>query len=103
MSLESKLTVQCVKLFKKIQKDYDGFFFQKISDRYASGLPDFYLCYFGKSIWIELKAKDETPKPIQRYTMTKLKNAGALVLWTDEFKEVQAFMEQILRFEVPVP
>ena len=99
---EAKLTEQCRKLFKEIQKTHKEFFFQKISDRYASGLPDFYICYYGASIWIELKAKGEKPRPIQVYTMHRLKDAGAIVLCTDDFKEVKEFIKDLLRFKVPV-
>jgi len=90
---EAKLTEQCRTYFKKIRLERPDFFWWKISDKYSSGIPDFFVAYNGVAIFIELKDKGRKPGKLQEYTLRCLNRAGVLSIWADDFKTVQAFVE----------
>jgi len=93
---EKTLTRKCNKLFKRLQIEHDGFFFQKLSDRFTSGISDYYVIYNGTSVWIELKAVGKKPDKIQVYFLQSLKRAGAITMWTDDFQDVVELMDSVL-------
>jgi len=95
--MESKLTRKCNIFFKKLKDDFPGFFYQKISDRFTSGLPDYYLLFKGTSIWIELKNQGKRPRKIQSYTLKKLCDAGAITISTDSFEDISNLIENIVK------
>lgn len=89
---EAKITKECKALFDDLKKFYKGFYYQKISDRFTSGIPDFYVAYQGRSAWIELKEPGAVAKPLQAYTIRRLKQAGIPAFCTDDFKKVENFI-----------
>lgn len=93
---EAKLTAKCKKYFTKLQKEHPDFYFQKFSDRFTSGICDYYILFRGLSIWIELKDIGKTIEPIQNHTMKRLHRAGAITLWTSEFEQVKKLVDDII-------
>ena len=91
---EAVLTKRCKKYFDKTSRVHPDFYFHKVSDKFTSGIPDYYVLFRGVSIWIELKAKGETIRPIQNHVMKRLHRAGAITLWTSEFDQVKRLAEQ---------
>lgn len=85
---EAFITRKCRELFEELARKHKDFFFQKISDRFTSGIPDFYLIWDGHCAWIELKKTGEVATKLQAYTLSRLKRAGAITLSTDNFKDV---------------
>ncbi len=94
---EASLTARCRKYFKKIKQVRRSFYFQKFSDRFSSGIPDFYILYQGNSGWMELKDIGERPDKIQEFTLYELDRGGAHTMWTDNFEDVFEFVEMILK------
>lgn len=70
-------------------------YFNKISDRFTSGIPDWQGTFFGISFYIELKDKGEQVRPLQEWHLNEARKAGAEVLATDNFDDVVVFMERI--------
>ena len=93
---EAKLTARCKKYFTKLQLEYPDFYFQKLSDRFTSGILDYYILFRGISIWIELKDKNKTIDPIQNHVMKRLHRAGAITLWTSDFEQVKKLVDDII-------
>lgn len=63
------------------------------------GVPDFLGCAHGQFFAIELKsprAPRATPDPRQQLELDALQRAGALTLCTNQFTEVQLFLERLL-------
>lgn len=73
-----------------------GLWFLKVSDRFASGIPDFLICYQGKFIAIELKAYKKTPRKLQYFVMGELMRAGAIVAWFDDYDKFERWFESEL-------
>lgn len=90
------MTSKCDKLLKSVARNHDNFFFQKISDRFTSGLPDYYLLFNGQCVWIELKKTKAKPRNIQKYVMNKLRKAGANVAYFDDFLELERFIRSLV-------
>jgi len=90
--LEAKITKQCKDLFDKLKISYKGFYAEKISDRFTAGIPDFYVAYEGRSVWIELKKPGGVADPLQAHTIRRLKQAGIAAFCTDNFKDVERFI-----------
>lgn len=51
-------------------------YYQKISDRFTAGIPDYFLCINGKFLTIELKVDARNMTPLQSYTRERIENAG---------------------------
>jgi len=87
--LEAHLTKLCGNYFKELKRKHEGFFYQKISDRYTSGIPDYYILFNGNTLWLELKKTGAKARPLQEYTLKQLRRAGAQTLVTDDFETVK--------------
>lgn len=97
MSLEAKITKQCNRLFKSVRAKHKDFYFQKISDRFTSGIPDYYILYRGQCAWVELKRDGADARPLQEYTLRSLRAAGAMTLSTSQFIEVEGFIFMLMQ------
>ena len=66
------------KLFS-ILKTYPNIYYRKIgaSKFLHAGMPDIYICYQARSIWLELKVYPRTLTPLQINEVNKLRTAGA--------------------------
>jgi len=95
---EAYLTKKVSDLLKQYRLELKpGFYYHKVSDRYTSGIPDFYVLYRGFSAHIELKAagKSVASDGLQSHTLDKLKSAGAYCIWSDDFSEVSEFLRDL--------
>ncbi|MCB0421157.1 MAG: VRR-NUC domain-containing protein [Bdellovibrionales bacterium] len=65
----------------------------KVSDRFSSGVPDYFVIINGYHLWIELKASGEKPRPIQNHTMARINEAGGRAVWFDDYDNLISFIE----------
>jgi hypothetical protein len=94
---EAKLTEQTRKYLKELEiKHRPHVYFHKVSDKFTSGLPDWYILIKGRAVHIEDKDTGKLPRKLQSYTIRKLKEAGALTLVTDSFSETVEFINSVL-------
>jgi hypothetical protein len=67
----------------KIWASHNGWLSMKYTGE--RGYPDRIFIKNGTTVWVELKSPGKKPNQTQTYRMTKLKEAGALVTWGDNF------------------
>lgn len=95
---EAKITRDVKDLLKFYKKNFKPhIFFWKVSDRFTSGIPDFYVLIAGTPVHIELKDKGKKPSNIQKHVISSIKLAGGHALISDCFFEVKGFIELILK------
>lgn len=70
-------------------------YFNKICDRFTSGIPDFQGTFYAISFYIELKDEGEDARKLQKWHLRQAERAGAQVLSTDDFNAVVLFLENI--------
>ena len=92
---EAKITKKTKTLFDNYEADGEPIYYNKISDRFTSGIPDFQGTFHGVSFYIELKDEGEEARKLQTWHLNRAKKAGAEVLSTDSYDAVVAFMERI--------
>jgi len=51
-------------------------YYQKISDRFTAGIPDYILCIDSRFVTLELKVDARSMTPLQSYTRERIENAG---------------------------
>jgi len=73
-----------------------AFYFQKVSDRFTDGIPDYYITFRGKSLWLELKAPGERPRPLQIYVLKRLAKAGNMAEWTDNIEDARECIDEFV-------
>lgn len=73
-----------------------SFFFYKVSDRFTSGIPDFFVAFRGKAAYIELKDTGEKPTDIQMYQMKRLQQAGIMAVWFDSLPVAVKFIDDLV-------
>lgn len=93
MPSESNLSAKCKLHIKQLQSQGVPIWGVKIhgGPHQQAGLPDWHITYFGKSYWVELKAKGKKPSPLQEATMKRIREAGGIATWLDsidKFKEM---------------
>lgn len=94
---EAQITKKVNNYCKDLKKSLgSSFFYQKLSDRFTHGVLDFYLAFDGKSLWLELKATGERPRPIQVYTIKRLRDAGLMAEWTDDFATARHYIDKLI-------
>jgi len=82
---ESQLTRQVMKYLRSLQ----GTFALKIADKFTAGIPDIYLLYRGRSVWIELKTEKGKISKLQEWTINMIHQAGGEVYICRSLKEVK--------------
>lgn len=61
-----------------------------------AGIPDrVILLEGGRTIFVELKAPDEEPRPLQQYRAIQLKKLGFEVYCIDSYEAVDKFIEEV--------
>ncbi len=93
--MEAKITAQTKKLLDKYIKEGHPLYYNKISDRFTSGIPDIQGTFYGISFYIELKAEGKKPRLLQDWHLRNAKKAMAETLATDDYVEVKKFLENI--------
>ncbi len=92
---EALITKQTRNLLKKYETNGEPLYFNKISDRYTSGIPDFQGTFYGISWYVELKDEGKELRNLQAWHLKRAKHAGAETLSTDCFQEVECFFKDI--------
>lgn len=104
--LEAKVTEEVRKLFKEIEASGAPIWYQKISDRFTSGIPDYIFCYYGKFGAVELKKEGkkaekhpwklfQLAKPHQAFTLYKIAKAEGHALATDNVEDVRRLLNSM--------
>lgn len=92
---EALITKKTKKLLDTYELSGEPIYYNKISDRFTSGIPDIQGTFFGVSFYIELKDKDKEARKLQDWHLKRARNAGAEVISTDDYDAVVVFMERI--------
>jgi len=94
--LEAALTKKCKNYFEALRLKHKGFKYHKLSDRFTSAILDFYICYEGRSVWIELKKASGKPRPLQSDEIRTLRRAGIGAFWSDDLQDVIDYIEKYI-------
>ena len=70
----------------------------KISDRFTSGVPDYFFVGRGKTIFIETKATGEKLRKLQIYFMRQIIKNGGLHFIIDSSESIQHLKSFITKF-----
>jgi hypothetical protein len=82
---------------KKLKKiEGHSLYYRKVSDRFASGIPDLHIIYRGDSCFIELKAPGKRPTALQRREIDNLIKAGSLAVWFDNWGKTIHFINEFV-------
>jgi hypothetical protein len=92
---EAKITKDTKKILDDYKDAGEPLYYNKISDRFTSGIPDFQGTFHGISWYIELKDIGKKARKLQEWHLKQAKSAGAEVLSTDKIDDVRAFLERI--------
>jgi hypothetical protein len=92
---EAVITRQTKMMLDKYIMAGEELYYNKISDRFTSGIPDFQGTFYGVSFYIELKDEGKKARKLQDWHLRNARRAGAQVLSTDNYDEVVTFMERI--------
>lgn len=67
-------------LKKKIYQALKPFncYHRKLSNPFRAGIPDYYLLYNGKSVWIEAKVLPNKLTPLQKQEIQEIRQSGGL-------------------------
>ena len=76
-------------------KQRDGWWLQKIADKFTGGLPDYLGTYKGRMVALELKIKPNKPTPLQRITGQAIQHAGGIYQVVYSFDEVRQWVAMI--------
>jgi hypothetical protein len=68
-------------------------FYEKLSERYKSGVPDVWGCYKGKFFVIELKDATGVASPAQEAFIYRIKQSGGAAIVARTIAEVEDLME----------
>jgi len=79
---EATVKKRIIALLRKAQDSHPDLYWKSMSERYNSGIPDFFVAYQGTVLWIEAKGQKGKPTPTQLHEAEKLGRAGIYVaLW----------------------
>ena len=92
---EALITKKTKKLLDSYESSNEPLYYNKISDRFTSGIPDIQGTFYGISFYIELKDAGKEARKLQDWHLRRARNAGAEALSTDNYDEVVVFMERI--------
>ena len=94
---EKFITKKVMDHLKKLKKrEGSSLYFRKVSDRFASGIPDLHIIYRGDSCFVELKAFGKRPTAIQRREIDELIRAGSLAVWFDSYTKTIRFLDEFV-------
>ncbi|MDG4968266.1 VRR-NUC domain-containing protein [Lactococcus lactis] len=81
------------RLIKKV-KELGGLSF-KFTSPSTKGVPDRIVIFNGRTHFIELKRPTGTPRALQLYWISEIKNQGVDALTLSTFEEVDEFVEEL--------
>ena len=80
--IEQKLQSKIKSFLKK-----EGWIVIKTITLSENGYPDLICFRQGVTLFLEIKAQGETPKPLQEYRLRELKKQGFKAFWTDNYED----------------
>ena len=84
---------------KRYLDSIGAWYLKTISNGYQrAGIPDLLICYKGRFLGVELKAKKGKATPLQEYELKQIRQSGGLafVLYPDDFVWLKKLMEEII-------
>lgn len=84
---------------KRYLDSIGAWYLKTISNGYQrAGIPDLLICYKGRFLGVELKAKKGKATPLQEYELKQIRQSGGLafVLYPDDFDWFKKLMEEII-------
>ncbi len=70
-----------------------GWFCEKVESRSGRGIMDLYCLRRGRHVWIEVKRKDEEPRPQQAKRAREMKAQGAEVYTVDSIERAREILK----------
>ena len=92
---ESLITQKTRILLKGYEVAGEPIYYNKISDMFTSGIPDYEGVFYSLAWYLELKDKGLKAGKLQKWHLQRAEKAGAIVLSTDNYMEVVDFFEHI--------
>lgn len=74
--------------------DEGGMYFKFISPQ-NNGVPDRLIVYKGLTVFVEAKAPDEGPRPLQKVVIRRMRRNGAFVAVVDSMDKIEPFMKWV--------
>lgn len=64
-----------------------------------AGIPDLICCINGFSVWIEVKAQNGKPSPLQIHNREKIRTAGgmSIILYPDQFEDFKLLIDDLIK------
>ncbi len=81
-------------LKKRIYKALEPFtncYHRKVSDRWHAGLPDLFVCFEGRCVWLELKILPNKLTPLQKKELQVIQGSGGLAFGLFAKPDMNAF------------
>lgn len=78
---------ELVKRTKAYIKEHGGYVV-KTAPPIEAGTPDLLVCWHGRFVGIELKAKGKKPRLLQHARMQSIRQAGGVAFWADNMESV---------------
>jgi len=82
---EAAVKKRIIGLLRQAQDSHPNLYWKSMSERYNSGIPDFFVAYEGTVLWIEAKGSEGRLSKIQIHEAQRLNRAGIEVVeWSAE-------------------
>jgi len=98
---EARITKQTKGLLDQYIKDGADLYYNKISDRYTSGMADIQGTFNSVPFYVELKDVGKEARKLQVWHLIRAKRAKAAVLSTGCFDEITVFFAKLNKFKLP--
>lgn len=84
------------KKIRKLIEDRGGLVYKNYGSIYSvSGLPDFFCCYHGLFLALEIKAPGKVPTECQLARIKQINDAGGYAIWTDNIEKVEEWLKGV--------
>jgi len=94
---EWAITDDVRQLCKRLKAEHHPhFFYWKISDRFTAAIPDWFISYRGRCLFLELKRPGEEPSDLQLAVMRQLMLAGHKAIWTDDYTVARGAIKSLI-------
>ena len=81
---------------KKLLVDRRAYYFMPVQAGYGARGLDFHVCYRGNALFIETKAPNKYPTPLQAITINEIRKAGGIVYVIDGVNGELEKMEELM-------
>lgn len=90
-------------LKRRIYKALEPFtncYHRKVSDRFHAGILDLFICFQGRSVWLELKILPNKLTPLQKQELQAIQRAGGLAYGVFAESDLSAFYLYISDYDI---